>query len=313
MDALTEMAQRALHSQCSQGVIDPRTRLGHVHLAVAELDREIAFYRDVLGLRLHWRAGDHAGLGTGGNDLLRLSLLRGGRRVRGTTGLYHFAILLPSRRALARAIGRLLAQRIANYPTDHVITKTTYLSDAEGNGIEIYAESPEDGTWAVADGNVIVRHADGTPSDGREALDVQALMGELAPDDRLDAPLPDTTRIGHVHLHVADIDDAMHFYRDLLGFGDQGLVRAFGAGMVSAGGYHHHIGFNTWAGEGAPPPPPDALGLRYFTVELPDEAELARLLERVERAGIAVEHGRDGYMVRDPSQNGVLLTAGATR
>ena len=157
-----------------------------------------------------------------------------------------------------------------------MITKSTYLSDPEGNGIEIYADSPEDGSAAMVDGNYVVRRADGTPSDGREALDVPALMKELAPGERFDVPMPPATRIGHVHLHVADLDEAMHFYRDVLGFGDQGLARAFRMGMVSAGGYHHHIGFNTWAGAGAPPPPPDALGLRYFTVELPDETELAR-------------------------------------
>ena len=160
----------------------------------------------------------------------------------------------------------------------------------------------------MVDGNYVVRRADGTLSDGREALDVQALMKELAPGERLDVPMPSATRIGHVHLHVADLDEAMHFYRDVLGFGDQGLAYSFRMGMVSAGGYHHHIGFNTWAGAGAPPPPPDAAGLQYFTVELPDETELARVIERLQRAGIAVEHSQDGLLVRDPSQNGVLLT-----
>jgi catechol 2,3-dioxygenase len=240
--------------------------------------------------------------------LLRLSLLRGGRRVRGTTGLYHFAILLPDRRALARAIGRLFALRIANYPTDHVITKTTYLSDPEGNGIEIYAESPEDGVAAIVDGEYVARRANGAPSDGREALDVQALLAELAPDERFDEPVPEPTRIGHVHLHVADLDEARRFYCDVLGFGDQGLGRSMRMGMVSAGGYHHHIGYNTWAGAGAPAPPSDALGLQYFSVELPDRAELARVVERVQRSGLFAQQSKDGFLVRDPCQNGVLLS-----
>ena len=132
MEASTKSANQTQH------VIDPRTGLGHVHLVVGDLDREIAFYRDALGLQLHWRQGLLAGLGAGGEDLLILSLLRGARRSRGTTGLYHFAILLPGRQDLARAIGRLFSLRVANYPTDHVITKSTYLSDPEGNGIEIY-------------------------------------------------------------------------------------------------------------------------------------------------------------------------------
>jgi len=310
MVGATELAQRALGAL---DVIDPRTRLGHVHLVVADLERQVAFYHNALGLRLHWREGHLAGLGAGGDDLLQLFELSGARRVRGVTGLYHFAILLPSSCELARAIGQLFALKIANYPTDHVMTKTTYLSDPEGNGIELYAESPEDGTFGVVDGNIVVRRADGRPSDGREALDVPAFMAELTPDERLDASLPAATRIGHVHLHVADLDAAMRFYRDVLGFGDQGMVRQMGVGMVAAGRYHHHIGLNTWVGEGAPPPPPDACGLRYFTIELPDEAALAQVVERVRRAGIASQPSQDGFLVRDPAQNAVLLTAHASR
>jgi catechol 2,3-dioxygenase len=279
-----------------------------VYLTVADLDRELAFYRNVLGLKLHWREGVAAGLGAGSLDLLRLTERRGARRVRGTTGLYHFAVLLPSRRELARVIARLFSLRYTNYPTDHVITKTTYLDDPEGNGIEIYADSPEDGSASYANGVAVVRHADGTPSDGREPLDVERLWRELTPGDQLDVPMPEGTKIGHVHLHVANLDDTMHFYHDLLGFDDQGLVRSFRMGMVSAGGYHHHIGFNTWAGEGAPPPPPDALGLRYFTVVLPNKSELERGAARVQQSGIAAAQTEEGILVRDPSRNGVLLT-----
>jgi catechol 2,3-dioxygenase len=296
----------------AQFAIHPATRLGAVRLAVADLERQIAFYRDVLGLKLHWRESTSAGLGTGTEDLLCLSWVRGARRVRSTTGLYHFALLLPNRRELARAIGRLFSLRYANYPTDHVITKTTYLDDPEGNGIEIYAESPEDGTSVVANGLLVVQHANGAPSDGREALDVDALLHELVSGERLDMPMPEATRIGHVHLHVADLDEAMRFYHDVLGFDNQGLIHAFRMGMVSAGGYHHHIGLNTWAGAGAPPPPPDARGLRHFTIVLPDETELDRVVDRVRRAGVAVERtaaAPGNVLVRDPSQNGIVLTA----
>ncbi len=291
--------------------IHPATRLAHVHLTVADLDRQLAFYQKVLGFKLHQREGAEAALGAGGEDLLRLNEIRGARRVRGTTGLYHFAVLVPSRRELARAIARLFALRYPNAPTDHVITKTTYLDDPEGNGIEIYTESPEDGTATIVNGSYVVRHADGTPSDGREPLDVEALLKELTPGERLDVPVVEGTKIGHVHLHVADLDEAMHFYHDVLGFDNQGLVRAYRMGMVSAGGYHHHIGFNTWAGKGAPPPPPDALGLRYFTVVLPSQTELERVAERVQQAGIVTEQTEGGILVRDPSRSGVLLTARA--
>ncbi len=289
--------------------IHPATRLGHVHHTVANLERELAFYQQALGLRLHWREGRAAGLGAGGEDLLRLTEAPGARRYRGTTGMYHFAILHPSRRELARAIARLFQLSYPNYPTDHVMTKTTYLDDPEGNNIELYADTPEDGTMGVVNGRAVARHADGRPSDGREPLDVEALFRELRPDDRLDEPAPPATRLGHVHLYVADLDATRRFYHGVLGFGDMGLARDFRMGMVSAGGYHHHIGYNTWVGEGAPPPPPNALGLRYFTVVLPNQAELDRVVARVQQAGLPVEQTEAGLLVRDPSQNGVVLTA----
>ncbi len=293
--------------------IHPATRPGYVHLTVANLDRQIEFYQKVIGLKLHWQESAAAGLGVGNKDLLRLTEVRSARRYRGTTGLYHFAILLPSRRELARAIGRLFSLRYRNYPTDHVITKTTYLDDPEGNNIELYADTPEDGTMAIVEGIPVARHADGAPSDGREPLDVEALLRELTTEDRLALrePMPQDTKIGHFHLYVANLDKTMHFYHDMLGFDNMGLARSFRMGMVSVGGYHHHIGFNTWVGEGAPPPPPDALGMRYFSFVLPNEIELERVLERVQRADLAIEQAKDGILVRDPSQNGVLLTDGS--
>ncbi len=287
--------------------IHPATRLGHVHLTVADLERQISFYEQVLGLRLHRREGETAALGAGGADLLRLSERREARRVRGSTGLYHFAVLLPDRRELARAVARLYSLRYRHYPTDHVMTKTTYLSDPEGNGIELYADTPEEGSWGVADGEFVVRDATGALRSGREPLDVEALLKELTPGERLDLPMPEPTRIGHVHLHVAAIPPALRFYDDLLGFDVQLSSAEMGAAFVSAGGYHHHIGLNTWAGEGAPPPPPDALGLRYFTVVLPDRSELERTLARA-RAAVPLEEIPEGALLRDPSRNGVVLT-----
>jgi len=287
--------------------IHPATRMGYVYLSVADLDRQVAFYQQIIGLQLHWREGATAGLGVGNEDLLRLTEVREARRTRGTTGLYHFAILLPSRRELARAIGRLFALRYPNYPTDHVMTKTTYLDDPEGQNIELYTDTPEDGIFGFVNGEFIARHANGAPSDGREPLDVEALLGELTPEDRLDASMPPDTKIGHVHLYVANLDDTLRFYHDILGFDNMGMARSFRMGMVSAGGYHHHIGFNTWVGEGAPPPPPDALGLRYFTVVLPSATDLENVVNRLKQASIATIPMEDGVLVRDPSQNGVLL------
>ena len=291
--------------------INPRTRIGHVSLTVASLDRQIEFYQQVIGLQLHGRSGNTASLGVGGPDLLRLTEVPGAGRRRGTTGIYHFAILLPDRRELARAIGRLFALHYRNYPTDHIMTKTTYLDDPEGNNIELYTESPEDGTWSLAGGEYVTRRADGSLSDGREPLDVEALLTHLKPDDRLDAPMPPDTRLGHVHLYIRDIDEAVDFYHGVIGFDVMGVAKAFRMGFVSAGGYHHHIGLNTWQGEGAPPPAPNSLGLRYFSVVLPDQASLDQILERVRLAGLSTEETEAGVLLKDPSQNGVVLTARA--
>jgi catechol 2,3-dioxygenase len=291
--------------------IHPDTRIGHVHLTVADLERQLPFYQDVLGLQLHWQEGGSAGLGAGREDLLRLTQVPGARRYQGVTGIYHYAVLLPDRRELARAIARLFALRYPNYPTDHVMTKTTYLDDPEANNIELYTDTPEDGIFELANGELVARHADGTPSNGREPLDVEELFHHLTPHDfeKLDQPMPPETVVGHVHLYTANLDESMDFYHGVLGFDNMGLGRTFRMGMASAGGYHHHIGFNTWQGEGAPPPPPDAQGLRYFSVVLPDERELEGILERVQSAGIQIEQTEMGHLVRDPSQNGVMLVS----
>jgi catechol 2,3-dioxygenase len=244
----------------------------------------------------------------GGTDLLQLTEQPGAKKHHQMTGLYHFAVLFPDRRELARAIARLFALHYQNYPTDHIMTKTTYLDDPEGNGIELYTESPEDGTWSLQNGQYITRRADGSLSNGREPLDVEALFSHLKEDDRLDVPIPQETRLGHMHLHVRDLEEAVDFYHGAIGFDVMGIVKPFRMAFVSAGGYHHHIGLNTWAGEGAPPPPADAAGLRYFTVNLPDKAEFEKVMERIEQAGVPSTWTEAGILVHDPSRNGVVLT-----
>lgn len=287
--------------------IHPATLIGHVSLSVANLENQIAFYQQALGFRLHWREGNQAGLGAGGSDLLRLVEQPDFKRYGRVTGLYHLAVLFPNKRELARAMARLFALNYTHYPTDHIMTKSTYLDDVEGNGIELYCESPEDGTWSMKNGIYEARRADGTLSNGREPLDVNALFTHLEEDDRLDVPIPADTRIGHVHLHVRNLDEAVDFYHGVLGFDVMGIAKAFHMAFVSAGGYHHHIGLNTWQGEGAPPPPADALGLRHFVVELPDQNALDQVVARVKSAGIAANQTEDGLLVYDPSQNGVVL------
>ena len=302
---MNEQTQPTTQTQFS---IHPQTLIGHVSLTVANLDNQIAFYQQALGFQQHWRDGNRAGLGAGGADLIRLVEQPNVKRYRRVTGLYHFAIVFPNQRELARAVARLFVLKYPNSPTDHIMTKTTYLNDLEGNGIELYAESPEDGSFVIENDDFVTRRTDGTLSDGREALDVDKLFSHLSEDDRLDASLPPETRVGHVHLHVRNVAEAVDFYHGVFGFDVMGMSSTFKAAFVSAGGYHHHLGLNAWQGEGAPPPPADAVGLRHFTVELPDQKALEEVIARVDAAGLPSNMTEDGLLVHDLSQNGVVLT-----
>ena len=287
--------------------IHPKTQMGAISLTVANLENQLKFYQQAMGFKLHWQEGNKAGLGAGGADLLLLTEEPGLKKYRGVTGLYHVAYVFPNKRELAIAMARLFAIKYPNSPTDHILTKTTYLDDLEGNGIELYCESPEDGTWKFANGKYESYRTDGSWSDGREALDVDALFQNLKDDDRLDAPVPPEMRIGHVHLHVRNVQEAVDFYHGVIGFDVMGVAKAYRMGFVSAGGYHHHLGLNTWQGEGAPPPPPDAVGLRYFTIDLPDQKAYDEVVARVDAAGIPSNQTEAGLLLHDPSQNGVIL------
>lgn len=285
----------------TRAAIHPDTRLGAVYLTVTNLERSLDFYRRVIGFKLQRREGDTVTLGAGGAELLVLSERPRARRVSGTAGLYHFALLVPSRRELARALGRIAeTQTAVQGLVDHWISEAIYLPDPDGHGIEIACDRPRE-QWPPF--QAIARR-------GNLPLDVQGLIGELrgAP---LRTELHADTAVGHVHLHVADLQQAEAFYHEVLGF----EKLAYGiptAGFVSAGGYHHHIGYNTWAGVGAPSPPVDAVGLQWFTVELPTPAALQRVIDRIHAAGLTLEEREEGVLVRDPSGNGVLLQAGAS-
>ena len=212
---------------------------------------------------------------------------------------------------LARAIARLFQLRYPNYPTDHVVSKTTYLDDAEGNNIELYIYSSDEGTFTFENDQLMVRRTDGRISNGREALDVEALFRELSPEDDLHDSLPEETMMGHVHLYGANLDESMRFYRDVLGFKEGVIVPGFRFADVELD-RPHVIAFNTWQGEGAPTPPLDSLGLRYFTIVLPNRAELEKVLARVREAGINTEDVEHGTLLRDPSQISIFLTAKKT-
>lgn len=289
--------------------IHPATLPGPVHLNVSDLQGEIDFYQQIIGLNLNWNHANGAGLGAGGSDVVQLTRLENARRARNATGLYHFAILLPNQRELARVIARLMLKKWPNYPTDHVMTKTTYLDDLEGNGIELYAESPEDGGWTLKNGEYITWRKDGSLSSGRDPLDLDALFGHLEPDDDAGLPMPAKTRIGHFHLHVSHLRESVRFFHEVMGFDLMGMDEKIRMGMVSAGQYHHHIGLNTWKGEGAPPAPDGSLGLRSISFSLPDDQALAELAEHARSAGAEITENPAGFEVLDPSRNRVRFTA----
>jgi catechol 2,3-dioxygenase len=279
--------------------IDPDTTLGPVRLTVSELDRSRAFYERAIGLRA--TELDDGTLGLGVADESPLIELRGdssARRLnRRAPGLYHLAILVPSRRDLAFALARLAQARWPlDGASDHLVSEALYLSDPDGNGIEIYRDRPR-ADWPRAGDELQMSTL---------PLDLDSVLGELRGVSERQASAPAGTRIGHVHLQVADIAEAESFYHGVLGF--DVTVRGYpGALFVSAGGYHHHIGLNTWHSAGAPPAPAGSVGLRSFTIELPDERELGAVLARVRAAGVPASREADGVLVRDPFENGLVL------
>lgn len=289
--------------------IAAKTGMGAVEIAVTDGERARRFYRDYIGLTELPSDAESIRFGVPGRELVVLHPKAEQPVVAHRSGLYHLALLVPDRRELARVIGRLARLRWDQYPTDHVMTKANYLWDPDGNGIEVYTESPEDGFMGFAGGTFAAWDKDGNPRDGRAAIDLEELFSHLSEGDRLDAPMPDATKMGHVHLHMADVDEALRFYHDLVGFDVMGHVP--GMGFVSAGGYHHHLGLNEWAGHGARPAPPGSAGLRRYTVELPTRRDLDDVIGRLEHGDVRVTEEDGGHAALDPSQNRVLFTTAA--
>ena len=294
------MEPASTHSSTGR-VIAPATRMGAVHLTVSQLERSLDYWQRQIGLRVHRREGRTAALGTGGEDLVLLYEEPGAQPVRGHTGLFHLALLLPERTDLARWLVHAAEDRVAlSGLSDHFVSEAIYLYDPDGHGIEVYADRPRS-TWE--------RDAEGRLAMGTVALDVDALVATIA-----DAPaedfvgMPTGTTMGHVHLHVRDVDEADDFYAAALGFD---VMTHFGdqATFLSAGGYHHHLGANVWAGRGAPPPPPGSASLRLATIILPDAAEVDRVAGWAADAGSDPVAQPDGVLIRDPSHNALLLAA----
>jgi catechol 2,3-dioxygenase len=284
------------------GELSPATRLGPVHLSVAALQRSLDYYAHAVGLELLERSDGSASLGVGERELLVLVEEPGATSSYGYTGLYHFALVVPERRDLARWLARAARERIPLVGlSDHFVSEAIYLADPDGHGIEIYCDRPRE----VWEGQVGARMT-------TLQLDVDSLLGEL-PDPSAEAfrALPAGTVMGHVHLKVAAISDTVRFYRDALGFALMAQLGAQAA-FLSAGGYHHHVGVNTWESAGAGAPPPGTAALRHATIVLADADEAERTRRRLEQHGHAVhaDEAGAGVTVRDPAGNALLLTVG---
>ena len=279
--------------------IHPATSLGPVALVVGDLDGMASFYQQAIGLSPVTRSEAQATLGSAdGRTLIELR----GRpdaplRPRHSTGLFHVAFLVPSRRELARSVRRVIdAGWNFTGASDHLVSEALYLDDPEGNGIEIYRDRPRD-EWRYEGGQLAMATL---------PLDLDGVMAELDADDTEDGAAG--TRIGHVHLQVAQLPAVEAFYAGDLGL-DVTTARYPGALFMSAGGYHHHIGTNTWASANAPAAPRGSRGLRHYTIVLPDASELERVGERMRAAGHELADVDGGLEAVDPSGNRLLLSA----
>ena len=275
------------------------TRLGRVRLEVDDLERSLEYYQQVLGMSVHERTAGVAALGpAGGSPLIELHERPGARPVprHGRLGLYHFALLLPDRPSLGRFLGHLAALGVRAGMSDHLVSEAIYLSDPDGLGIEVYADRPRSG-WRY-DGRQLAM--------ATEPLDARSVLADAGAEPWAGAPAG--TVMGHVHLHIGDLDAGAAFYHAALGF-DKTVWAYPGALFLSAGGYHHHLGTNTWAAQALPATEGDARLLDWEIV-LP-AAERDRAAESLLRAGHRLDRVDGDVIARDPWGTSVRLVPGS--
>lgn len=274
----------------------PNTYVGRVTIKVTQLERSLAFYQEVIGFKVLEQSGQTAHLTADGrNVLLTLEqpddvVPKQGR----TTGLYHFALLLPTRADLADVVRHFMkiGQQIGS--SDHLVSEALYLSDPDGNGIEIYRDrAPEEWTWRGGEVEMTV-----------DPLNFRDLLSSGEQPEW--SGLPEGTVMGHIHLHVADLAAAEQYYVQGLGFD---VVCRYGnqALFISSGRYHHHIGLNTWNGVGAPRPPHNSAGLELFTLVLPDEEAKIQTAAKLKQLGAASNEEQGSILTADPSGNRIRL------
>ncbi|MGM7723134.1 VOC family protein [Metabacillus sp. Hm71] len=274
----------------------PNTYVSEVHLKISNLENSIQFYKEIIGLKVLNKSDKVAQLTADGKTTL-IVLEEINHPVRNTgrkTGLYHLALLLPNRSELANVLYHLLK---TGYPlqgaSDHLVSEAIYLGDPDGNGIEIYADRPED-SWKKTDGTIEM---------ATHPLDAENLLSKRSNEPF--SGLPVKTIMGHIHLQVSSIKESEEFYQ-ALGFR---AVNRYGlqALFISTGGYHHHIGLNTWQSAGASAPAENEVGLKTFTVTFPSEDERKASIENLVKLGAEITHNDNHQITYDPSNNKIIL------
>jgi len=275
-------------------------RIGTTALAVRDLELVAGYYRGLLGLVEIERTADTVRLGAGGVPFLMLEHRPGFKPDDPrATGLYHNAFLMPTRFDLARWIVHIIKLRFpVSGASDHEVSEAIYLDDPEGNGVEVYCDRPAS-SWRWQDNMVAMV---------TEALDVDAIMQELDEATPPYETAPEGLRVGHIHLHVGDVEKAEEFYSSILGL--DVVRRRGGATFMSSGGYHHHVGANTWRSPGAGMRDPERAGLSWFAFEAADEATYDGFVARLKAAGIATSEGENGLEFADPWGTRVRVVKG---
>lgn len=272
----------------------PTLYVGEVNIKVKDLDYAVTFYQNIIGFQLLEKTDRKAVLTTDGKTpLLTLEqpadvIPKAGRM----SGLYHFAILLPTRADLSVFLRHLLQTGYPLGAADHYVSEALYMTDPDGNGIEVYRDRPSS-EWKWSNGLVDM---------ATEELDGDSILAE---SDTEWSGLPAETVMGHIHLHVADLKKAEEFYTKGLGFKIVSLYPQ--AAFVSSGGYHHHIAINTWQGVGAPTPPNNSVGLNWYTLVFPDEGARDNAMKQLRQLGAPIMESKDFYVTSDPSGNQIRL------
>jgi catechol 2,3-dioxygenase len=289
MNTITDSTTHPVAEQSRRGVLPAAAELGVVHLTVRNLDRSVSFYRRALGLVELDRAGRTVWVGAGDAPLLALHEDPGAVTPGRTAGLYHVALLYPDRIELSRVARRLAVSRTPiQGASDHGTHEAIYLADPDGNGVEL-AVDRDRSRWPDLANIDSIRP---------RALDLDGLLALTAEEPVIETA-KSGTRVGHIHLHLGDLDDGLAFYRDLIGFEAQTLIPGQAA-FVSAGGYHHHLAFNLWNGAGVAPQAPGGVGLRHWTIVVSDASDVAAVRGRIDAADTPTADVEHGFSVEDP-------------